>query len=192
MIRKLIKTDNLMQVAQIIYQTDDFIFPFLFGKKEKAIPRLKQLVELEHNAFSYQHIIIDIETEIKGILIEQNRSDNIKEERDYKQVFSTLSLILLAIKQVFLFPIFHFKLKEGRYIQNLTVDEKSRGQGIGTRLLLDALMRAKEDGIKKLYLDVEIKNHKAIKLYEKHGFVIKKKKRIWYLFPATYWMEKII
>jgi len=192
MIRKLALTDDLTQVAQIVYQTDAFLFPFLFGKKEKAIPHLSKLIGLENNSFSYRNIHLYIENKIEGIIIELDVSKHVDETKDFGQTFSFGQLMILAIKQLFLFPILKHKNKEGRYIQNVCVDENSRGKGIGTLLLLDAFNRAKKDGINQMYLDVEVKNKKAIALYEKHGFIKVKTKRIWFIFPATYWMMKIL
>ncbi|MBU0476336.1 MAG: GNAT family N-acetyltransferase [Bacteroidetes bacterium] len=192
MIRKLTLFDDLNRVAQIIYQTDASLFPFLFGKKEKAIPHLSKLISLDNNSFSYHNIHIDIEDKIEGIIIELDASKHLDETKDFSQTFSFGQLMMLAIKQTLLFPILKHKNNEGRYIQNVCVDKNSRGKGIGTLLLLNAFDRAKKEGISKLFLDVEVNNKKAIALYENHGFIKQKTKRIWFIFPATYWMMKIL
>lgn len=192
MIRKLKITDDLTQVAKILYQTDDFLFPFLFGKEEKAILRLTKLISLENNPFSYRFITIDIDKQIRGILLEEDDKTKLKPAKDFKKAFSFFPLMALAIKQLFLIPTLWHNLEGGRYIQALCVDKASRGQGIGSKLLNDAIKRAESDEISKLFLDVVIKNKAALKLYEKLGFAIVKKKRMWGLFPVTYWMKKDI
>jgi ribosomal protein S18 acetylase RimI-like enzyme len=53
---------------------------------------------------------------------------------------------------------------------SLAVLEEARGRGIGTRLLLLLLDRARDDGFQALSLSVEPDNP-ARRLYERHGFV---------------------
>jgi Acetyltransferase (GNAT) family len=53
---------------------------------------------------------------------------------------------------------------------SLAVIEEARGRGIGTRLLLLLLDRARDDGFQALSLSVEPDNP-ARRLYERHGFV---------------------
>ncbi len=48
--------------------------------------------------------------------------------------------------------------------------ENARKQGIGTRLLEDLLKKTKEQGVKKLFLEVRAGNEKAIALYNKMNF----------------------
>jgi len=67
MIRTLEKPDDIEKVASLIYTTDDSFFPFLFGKYEKAIPKLKHLILLENNSFSYKYIYCSIDKDIQGI-----------------------------------------------------------------------------------------------------------------------------
>ena len=60
------------------------------------------------------------------------------------------------------------------------VHKDYRGQGLGTRLLETTLDAAKEFGIERVELEVYTSNTRAIRLYEKFGFMlegIKKKAR---------------
>jgi ribosomal protein S18 acetylase RimI-like enzyme len=55
-----------------------------------------------------------------------------------------------------------------------------RGQGHGTRMMEDAILTAKENGIERVELEVYASNVPAIRLYEKRGYVhegVKKKAR---------------
>ena len=61
-------------------------------------------------------------------------------------------------------------LDEG-HINNIAVAEHARRQGIGQRLLEAVISQAKVLGISTLILEVRSKNHAAISLYEKLGFV---------------------
>jgi len=190
-IRKMQKNDDVLKTAELIYGTDDFIFPFLFGKKEKAIWKLSKLVSLENNAFSYNRIIVDSERDlIRGILIENDQKHNRLETRDFLKTFGFWSLVRLFFGQILLFPILSHKQSEGRYIQNVSVDPRFRGLGIGTALVKTAIARADADKATGLFLDVSKKNEGALKLYKKLGFEIVKKRRIWGLFFATFLMKK--
>lgn len=47
-----------------------------------------------------------------------------------------------------------------------------RGRGIGNRLALEAIRRAREQGIERIQLEVYLSNEPAIKLYQKLGFEV--------------------
>jgi len=65
------------------------------------------------------------------------------------------------------------------YIEALAVAESARGKGVGTRLLDEVIVLAKEQGFKKITLHVIDANPRARQLYERLGFVIKKSQNIW-------------
>lgn len=52
------------------------------------------------------------------------------------------------------------------------VHQDFRKRGIGTRLINEAINRAKDKGLERIELEVFASNTPAIKLYEKTGFVI--------------------
>lgn len=190
MIRRVELTDDLNRVAHLIYQTDGFIFPFLFGKPKKAENTLFKLVGMENNSFSYKNIYAYFDEDmINGILIETNPNQNQHEEKDFTSALNPFQLISLGFKQIVLFPILRHH-HQGRYIQNVAVDAPYRGQGIGRKLLEDAIERAKRDQIKTLELDVAVENKRAKKLYDNLGFNVVKKGRIWGIFLATFAMKK--
>jgi ribosomal-protein-alanine N-acetyltransferase len=56
-------------------------------------------------------------------------------------------------------------------VLNITVSEKVRNRGIGTRLMREILERAKKYGVTDIHLEVRESNASAIHLYEKLGFV---------------------
>ena len=55
---------------------------------------------------------------------------------------------------------------------NIVVKKDKRHQGIGQILLQELFKLAKENGLVKINLEVNINNTPAIKLYEKNGFEI--------------------
>jgi ribosomal protein S18 acetylase RimI-like enzyme len=53
----------------------------------------------------------------------------------------------------------------------LFVASSERGRGIGEMLLADAEARMLENGVAEAYLYVDLKNHRAIRFYERHGWI---------------------
>ena len=64
------------------------------------------------------------------------------------------------------------------YIDSIAVDEKFRGQGLATELIMHSFARAKELGHKKVSLIVDINKPKVRKFYESLGFKFNTKKII--------------
>ena len=60
------------------------------------------------------------------------------------------------------------KLVDELEIINIVVDKKYRNQGIGSKLL--EYVFSNVDGIKNVFLEVNVNNKNAIKLYEKYDF----------------------
>jgi Acetyltransferases len=56
------------------------------------------------------------------------------------------------------------------YIYAMVVDEKLRGQGIGTSLINEAVSRSRAQGMKRIELDSGFPREQAHKFYEKLGF----------------------
>lgn len=53
----------------------------------------------------------------------------------------------------------------------LAVFPEYRGKGIGSKLLREFLVRAKQEHVKAISLSCRVDNVAAMKLYERHGFV---------------------
>ncbi len=65
--------------------------------------------------------------------------------------------------------------ESGCYLNNIAVYPKYRGLGFGTKLFGAIEEEARKTGSKKITLDVEIYNEKAIRLYERLGYKIEQK-----------------
>lgn len=63
---------------------------------------------------------------------------------------------------------------EGGYIDDVFVLKGHRKKGITTKLIQETIKKLKKDKIKKLYLGVNVKNKRAIGLYKKMGFKIRR------------------
>lgn len=61
--------------------------------------------------------------------------------------------------------------KEQCELKSLYLLEQYHKKGLGYQLLKTAILKAQEDGYKQMYLDTLSSSKKAIRLYEKMGFV---------------------
>lgn len=190
MLRPLEKTDDLTRVAELIYHTNNRLFPFLFGKEEKAIPKIRALIERDDNVFSHKYIWVEFKDELRAILIEIDVDDQPSNKKDFEAVFKKTERFKLWLKGLLTFSIFHKPVRQGRYIQNICVCKSQRGRGIGSKMMNDAILRAKMKHRSHVSLDVSIRNKAAIDLYQMLGFKIIKKRRAWGFINKTYLMEK--
>lgn len=163
------RTIDANAVAGLIYDTDRYLFPFLFGARSSAVLHLSALFRLEHNPFSWRHTWCAIEgSEVVGILIGyDHRSLNKKaEEADFRRVLPVWQQWLLYPKYWILQPFLDKSDVTGRYIQNVCVSPAYRGRGIGSNLIRHFCSLAQDD----VWLDVEMGNRAALLLYERLGF----------------------
>jgi RimJ/RimL family protein N-acetyltransferase len=72
-----------------------------------------------------------------------------------------------------------FEITHHTAVLGMSVDRDYRNQGIGTELMERAINWAKEKGIVRLELEVYTENLSAIRLYEKFGFSIEGRKRMY-------------
>lgn len=66
--------------------------------------------------------------------------------------------------------------KISAYITSVSVDKGKQGQGIGSELVDAGIEYVKCLGFKKIELEVDIQNIKAINLYRKKGFTLRENK----------------
>lgn len=62
--------------------------------------------------------------------------------------------------------------KNEAFLYGFSTSLKERGKGYGKILLEESQNRLKKIGIEKVYLTVDPKNSKAVKLYEKAGYTV--------------------
>ena len=70
------------------------------------------------------------------------------------------------------------------YITHIALDQKCRGEGIGTLLLLKTKQLLKEQRFSKIHLEVHKQNSFAYHFYCQRGFVIKEDRINKYLMEA--------
>lgn len=75
--------------------------------------------------------------------------------------------------------ILRFETEEGE-IDEIAVEKEEEGKGLGTFILEESMKIFLNHGIRKVFLEVRKKNKKAIRLYEKNGFVLYRIRKNYY------------
>lgn len=81
------------------------------------------------------------------------------------------------------YAVFWQVLDQGE-LGNVAVDPQWRRRGIAHRLLHEVMDRARERGVRELFLEVRPSNHGARQLYEKFGFTAVGQRRAYYQAPV--------
>lgn len=184
---KLVKFDvdvhDLDDAALLIYETDAETFNFYFKNRQNATKRIKKLIKSGKNNLGHENIYIVTEKDKKrifGLLVASKGSEeDIK--RDFKTYFKTLNPYD-ALKFVLFDIVDNMILADlddyDFYVGAVAVNEDCRGKGIGTFILGKSLEIAHRKNCKRVVLDVDLENDRALRLYERFGFKIFNKKSI--------------
>ena len=168
-IRCLRLTDNLEQVAELIYKTDPYIYPSWFKNYDSWKDVLVDLIKTNGSVFNYKNIAVAISANnIVGILIYLDESCDLT--FDYDKYIKVNRYFKYTINKY----IIHLKdnLKQDIvYVPNVCVDEKYRNLKIATNLIKFIKNKYKN---KSLLLHCLKKNVPALNLYNKAGFKVVK------------------
>lgn len=169
---KRAKTEDSVKVAELILITAPY-FPLLFGENIKEV--LQELFLSNNNLFSLKNVFtIENNKEITGILLGYDWKT--KKE-------SNLNTGILLFKKVGfkllkkLVPLLKFNSSVGQvnkgdyYISNIAIYSEFRGKGLGRELIKKVEEDAKRKYSKKVVLDVEKENIRAIKFYTELGYI---------------------
>lgn len=190
-----VEKHNPLKVAELIYEADTDTFDLFFKNKENSAGVIEKLVLADVNTLNHQHIYVvsGDENYVLGVaVIHHGKRQFFLDE--LRSIFKNLNLVD-ALKYTvisILDKMFLSDLKEqDSYVAILAVDESLRGRGIGTFILEKAVELMKGHGSKRAVLDVDMENPSALRLYEKVGFKIFKKKSLslWRWEKGVYNME---
>ena len=162
------KIHNVIKVAKLVYDVDFRTFDMLFKDSNKAIEAIAK--DLSKNEIEYYFkIILDDDDNILGILKAYTSKTH------HKFHFKSIRLIIVDILD-------HFVLADIReddfYLAEIAIDESLRGQGLGRKVIFDAIDYAKSKEYKRVILDADFRNEGAKSLYEKLGFKVFNKKSL--------------
>lgn len=170
-VRKATRTDNLKEIAELIYCTDEYIYPYWFETLENCKQELPNLLIEENFFFNVNNLYIaidDAKDKVAGVICVLDKSINFEYDydklREYNEryKFTVDNYIMGLIKEV--------EESDFAYISNVCVHQEYRGRQIGKRLVDHVINIYTEKCFDEIVLDVLAQNPKAINLYEKMGF----------------------
>ncbi|HEY60367.1 MAG TPA: GNAT family N-acetyltransferase [Anaerolineae bacterium] len=176
-IRKSERTDAMQAVKLLLMTMGDFGICLLgFGNKHKTQSVARQFFLYDGNRFSFRFAdILLVDSNIAGLLLSFPGEAMIKLEMyTFFQLWRVYKK-MEAFKFIWrILPLVNYKEaeKDEYYIAHLAVNPSYRRRGIGKQLLEHAEVKAKERGMHKCSLSVDVDNTAAIKLYSKCGYEI--------------------
>lgn len=168
-IRPMAETDDRLQVAKLIYLSDDYIYPNWFDSMEDGCKVLAAMTELD-TLYNRKNILVAVAADgrIAGALVAKPHP--IVEQMAPMEEAFRLAGVVCDQRTDDVFRQYYKKMRcdhEGLYLANLAVDPDFRGQGIGAALLREALR-----GQTVCHLECVQVNIGAWRLYQRMGFVI--------------------
>jgi len=140
---------------------------------------IKNLFQQPGNLFSFEHsYFIEVNGKRAGMVLGYNWKQKKREE------LYTGLLLVKYLKWSLFSRIFYLlkvqnivgKVTENEYyLSNIAVYPEYRGLGLGTKLLSVIERESRKTGSNKIVLDVEVNNERAIKLYERIGYIIERR-----------------
>ena len=171
------RSEDAQNFSQLILISAITFYRSLFTSDAAEI--IRKLFQKPGNLFSFEHsYFIEVDGKIAGMVLGYNWAQKSREE------LYTGLLMVKYLKWNFFARIFYFlkaqdivgKVSENEYyLSNIAVYPEFRGLGLGTKLLSEIERESKRSRDKKIVLDVETNNKRAIKLYERLGYIIESK-----------------
>ena len=181
-------------VSRLIIETDTELSELFFGSdRNKAVHKVKRLISMGRNSYVACH-----DSQVLGIVVAYSRDDKV----DWPELRTLLGVMDICEKAKFIFliiPLIEIIMPEDLvpgdlYISNVVVGGEYRRQGVGSFLLDKVKEQVGRGGFKRLWLYVSYDNEIAIKLYEKMGFRVCRKRKLHlpWLKVETYKMELVL
>jgi len=169
------RTEDAQDFSQLILLSTVNFFPSIFACDVEEV--MRKVFQQPGNLFSFEHsYFIEVNGKIAGMVLGYNWEQKRREE------LYTGLLLVKYLKWNFFTRIFYLLKTEGivgkiseneYYLSNIAVYPEFRALGLGTKLFSKIKRESKKTGANKIVLDVETSNKRAIKLYEKLGYIIK-------------------
>lgn len=170
-IRKPTPDDNLEKIAELLYNTDPYIYPYWFETLDKCKKELPPLLLEENFFFSLKNLFITIDSsnnEIIGVVCILDKTVNL--DYDYSELKKKNERYKFTIENYIEELIKEVENADFAYISNVCVDANYQGKHIGKTMLKHIMELYKKNLYNHIVLDVLAENPGAIKLYQNLGF----------------------
>ena len=169
-VRKLAEGDDLTQVARLIYETDNYIFPHFFGQSTTSAQEILPFMIEADTIYNKNNIYVALlDNQIIAVIVIAPSPIFINLNAFIDSFEKAGAMIDESFRRVMMEYFIPMEtLPEGYYIANLCVEELYRGKGVGSAML--DLILDEIDKDKDIYLDCLTDNVRAVSVYESHGF----------------------
>ncbi|WP_148882258.1 GNAT family N-acetyltransferase [Thermococcus aciditolerans] len=151
-------------------------FPALLGPKFSEL--FKRLFLEKENLFSHEHVVFAIYGgQIAGMILSYDwKTRGREEKRTGWLMMKSLGFDFLRKLPAFISSTSGSRRleREDYYISNVAVYQEFQGRDIGKTLMLEAERLARELNAKRIALDVEVDNERAIAIYKKLGYSVER------------------
>lgn len=159
--------------ARYMDQAAEGFFGFMLGRNSEQI-MASAFCESGHS-LSFEHVVF---AEHDGVIAGMSSAFTGEQHRGFSEEplrrAAGSGAFRMRCVQILLRPLWRIlnTVAEGDfYVQGMAVEPDLRGAGIGSLLMSDAEVRARNGGSTRLSLDVSEKNERARKLYARRGMV---------------------
>jgi GNAT superfamily N-acetyltransferase len=179
-----LRRHDVKKAAELAYGADQSLLPLMFGSKATATWRIACLMRTGGNVFGYEHVYVAIdEGSVLGVAIAAAGPGYENADREGLRAYYRCLSIMGTLRLMATLPVVDRVLTnrleaDDFYVGILSVDPDRRGGGIGGFVMENMALIARDQGCKRLVLDVSFDNGRAKKFYERLGFGCRGRKRL--------------
>ena len=155
---------------------------FLTALGEKFVPILgneaNAIALVESSIVSTSCLSAEEDGMLFGVLAIQTNKQSFLDP-DFKDLRAHYGIVGGIIRAVALTLLQHSTKPKEIYIEGIAVADFNRGKGVGTKLFNELMIFARSQGFERVTLQVIDTNPRALKLYERLGFTIEKRSKVW-------------
>ena len=167
--RKATLNDDLAKISELLYYTDDYIYPYWFETVDNCREKLPALLIQDKFFFYVDHLYLALlGSDVIGLINIVDKKTDLS--YDYNELKKVNERYEFTIDNYIMGLIDEVKDAEFAYISNICVDPNYRDLHVGTFLLENMIQEYKKKMYDEIALDVLAENPRAIHLYEKMGF----------------------
>jgi ribosomal protein S18 acetylase RimI-like enzyme len=155
---------------------------FLTALGEKFVPILgneaNAIALVESSIVSTSCLSAEEDGKLLGVLAIQTNKQSFLDP-DFKDLRAHYGIVGGIIRAAGLTLLQHSPKPKELYIEGIAVADFDRGKGVGTKLFDELMIFARSQGFERVTLQVIDTNPRALKLYERFGFTIEKRSKVW-------------
>ncbi|HCW51912.1 MAG TPA: N-acetyltransferase [Clostridiales bacterium] len=160
--------------ARLMVESSPRFFPALFGIDASAV--MRELFRYRGHVLSHEHtLVVEVGGRVAGMALAYDfRHRTLRELRTGLLLVRCLPLRMVRLAAL----LVRAQCTLGRlqrdeyYLSNIAVHPDFRGRGLGTRLLREVESSALRAGCRRVVLDAESDNERAIRLYSRLGYSV--------------------